>query len=126
MLKKERSDYSGLWWERRKLRATVSLESRTDVTLYANREDLCHELVIRAAALYLDLGVMLDGVRIGKDPPLRGIDDKTCAAALILALPLPRKREVRVAVSAEDLDHGVHEILAASLERTTAWRSCAR
>lgn len=49
---------------------------------------------------------MLDGVSVGEDSPPG--DDEATATRAVLPLSLPRQREVRLRVDAENLDHGVH------------------
>jgi len=78
----------------------------TDIALRPNGEDGCQVLGIRTAFLELDLCVMLNGMRVCENPP--STHDEPAAARAILPLPLPRQREIRLCMDAEDLYHRVH------------------
>lgn len=78
----------------------------TNIAFGPNSENGGEVLGVRTALLELDLGVMLDGVRVGEHPPPS--DHEAATAGAVLPLPLPRQREIRLRVHAEHLHHRVH------------------
>ena len=81
-------------------------KGRTNVAFGADSENGSEELGVGATLLELHLSEMLDGVSVGEDSPPG--DDEATATRAVLPLSLPRQREVRLRVHAENLHHRVH------------------
>lgn len=78
----------------------------TDIALGADGENSCQVFGIRTALLELNLRVVLNGMRVGENPPSG--EDEAAAAGAILSLALPREREIGLRVDAEHFNNRVH------------------